>query len=487
MHVPSVIRLEEYSDYQECANPRSGCVKVIHNRFDMFGASCNLPNWCGPMVNKSVVGNWLNDYYLCQRHPIPVYHNVHKVSFDMNYRNFFPGYGSLIMHPAKIDSLVLVDDEHKYLKLDNSDLCVNMVQWSDLCMNGKKAGSIRPENHDVLTYSDVPENLFRKFYLRGLGNEIQSIIDATYHMPYGVYSETDGDYDKVLMSFPCANATSVMYLANMTGEYIFAEAGSLRPYLNLKCNSYCYLRRYERQVVSLHPLQIIDVLIQKAYRYLNNQYGVKFTFSSHKLQVCDHTSFDTTRACKKFFMPMTDLVAMKASANTKEVLLNGHLLCGYIQPDNIRMTEAVVYNHTHYIKDFKLKRYTKSYECNVQVEMLTDIMSIITGFTQILNFVMHFVTGIILTLFDFLVSLTFSLEDVVGQTLKAVVHILLLIIDVIIDLMVRSQYFIEVFIVIVSYFLLYNIHRDNWLTFMLLFGTIAAIRVIKSSTLSYDA
>jgi len=84
------------------------------------------------------------------------------------------------------------------------------------------------------------------------------------------------------------------------------------------------------------------------------------------------------------------------------------------------------------------------------------------------------------------VSLTFSLEDIIEQVLKALVYLLLMTIDVIIDILMRSQYFVEITITLSAYALLYNIHRDNWITLMLLFGTIAAIRVIKNATHQYD-
>merc|ERR1711973_477783 len=293
-----------------------------------------------------------------------------------------------------------------------------------------------------------------------------------YHMPYGVVIEENNEAgnEVEIITIPCQTTKGVIELSRLMGNFTFMDEAKEFTYFWMTCSkNFCVVYRVRRGVKS-----------GQGYWFANNETLITFEVSPERLKVCDY------RKCRTFGVKFELLVIHKESNHSSAQIENPQKLCGYLGPDGKKLTEAVVHNFTHYIKDFEMKRYSKSYECSVHVEMLSDVAGIIHGLTQIIDFVVHSIIGFVMIIFDFLVSLTFSLEDIIEQVLKALVYLLLMTIDVIIDILMRSQYFVEITITLSAYALLYNIHRDNWITLMLLFGTIAAIRVIKNATHQYD-
>jgi len=469
-HVSNIIVLEDYAEYRECANLRTGCIKVIHETFDLFGTSCDLPNWCGPVVTKHSVGNWLDKYYLCQRRSLSTKIKVRRLRFKIPFRELFPIIRKVEIYPAKFTDLIIIDDgDSSYIQVDHSKLCLNEVVWSDLCVNGELNGTISNavrSRSDAISYSDIPSNLFRRFYIHGNSSNITNLVSALYHLPYGLVLPERELTNDAAIAIPCQSTYGVLKIQQMRGRTFVMYESNLQIVYTFYCVKWCVITKYRDN----RPMQ-------RGFRWFNTA-NLTVSVKHRRMFVCD------VRKCK-FIGPLKEDVLLVTNG-TNYTISNSNLLCGRIEPDHIRLTESVVYNHSHYIKDFKLLPFYKSYVCNKHVEMTTDVMHIIAGFTQIVNFVMHFVIGILMTLLDFLVSLTFSVEDVVEQVLRAVVKIMLTLADVIIDTMIRSQFFVEIATMAGGYFLIYNIHRDNWLSFMIIFGILIIVKVIKTATRRYD-
>lgn len=448
--MPELMVFKSKGEIPFYSNPKDGCINIIHNEWNIFGISCNLPDNCGQKLRiDRLSGNFWSKFVLCQKYKLPMVHPSWDVKFSLETKIFFPGFVNVTFPSADDMKLMKHQLFHvgKQYWLSNPFSNQNMesrygvIDKSVVLKCGKYSNSALWSNRSISTkipsmfsYTKMPEKyiFWRKFLVPDLNDENiiksyiqqpnETFITEKLNYPFKMHVEVYSTVQEAtqIKNYPygvaylsnCFKADSIFTVGNDNFTIYMGLGLKSRiksDTLYVTCTKFvCSMKR--KQIRWPYKHFLLDNFIRPDIFHITRR-GAVLKFENYLLNSKTLMITATT---------LTPRSSMKSSygyitLNEPGIPLifnmtNKDLVCGIHKIDkNIPYGPMLINDDKTYYEDGKLIKFLKSYECNTPIPVVVH-----TTLSQLVGIYQKWVLSAFMTIVNELMS---AFEDIFNEEL----------------------------------------------------------------------
>lgn len=388
-------------------NPKYGCVNIMHETWNIFGASCNLPDYCGQQLKKEwLYGNFWSEYILCQRYNVPMVHPAWDIEFLLDYNIIFPGY-SVFNYPVATDKflqheLFLVDKEYWISNPFSNEAydyterhgTINKKDVMDCSSDSRSPYGDSPDKKNpntarLFSYSKLPSRYtyWQKFSTFDVSLNKSHIIEKLnypFDLNIDVYDYTPMEgykADTIATMVPNCNISTALFTISNQYVTIYMSSDKLDvsatyDVLYVYCTPiWCQFRRIQKKWPYRHIFknEFQRPAIFNISRNYSGTYFSDFPISNDTLTLVISSKLPRGGYRMVYNLFTVDSESNYASESIDMQMLNKDKICGVHDiVHNPKYGPTLILNYTSYYEKGKLYHFKDSFECNTNIPVIIE-------------------------------------------------------------------------------------------------------------------
>lgn len=447
--MPELFELVSVGERFFHGTPGHGCVSIIHEKFDIFGATCFVPSYCGPHVFKERLAesSFLDSYYLCQRVKEPQTIEAWELRLSFEGKAIFPGYGVLSTIFEKLVILKL-GDYYAVMSIASEPFAPQKVETKDICKYNK-------DTESTFAYSTISRNIqiWDKFWHLN--------TKQILNLPYALNYEESVNPSMHVSYFPHCEYSVLEVGISTNTTFVIASLGANAKTITAMC---------DLKVCDLH-------LGNSARAILPYEHSVSLV--KRQGEVSLESRLGTVMLD---FLPV---LMYSDDHNPGIFVLNGDKICGIHDIETPSYGIPMQYNLTHLVKDNKVVRGEHSYYCDNLITVTTDVMNIVATLSSAMSFLLRFILHFLQEIFAIFRGLFISLDTFFVQILQFIIDVFVSLASAVLYLLFKLNMVKTILLWIITYIIVEIRFRSRMMAIMVSCFAVFLYKAQESSVYHY--